>query len=48
MKVEQEATGFKPVVITLETKEELNELVAVLGASTECFSLYRQLSDLQK
>jgi hypothetical protein len=48
MKVEQEVKEFNPVVIVLETKEELQELIDVLGPATTCSELYCRLIETKK
>jgi len=55
MKVEQKEKGFNPVVITLESQEEVNLIAGLLGATTEtiagrygcnnCFEMYDVLSN---
>jgi len=52
MKVEQEESEFKPVVVTIETEDELRRLTNLLGSIPYCyvknnivFDLYSKLNE---
>ena len=49
MKVEQkEVPTFQPVVITIETREELKELVITMGNASGCYELWERLRDISE
>jgi coenzyme F420-reducing hydrogenase beta subunit len=48
MKVKQEKGTFRPVVITLETEEELNALIKSLYYAPGCLNLFERLDNIQK
>ena len=46
MKVDRKDTSFEPVVITIETREELEELVDTLGTGNGSERLWNKLRDI--
>ena len=49
MKIEQkEVPTFQPVVITIETRELLQEVVNTMGNSSGCYELWERLRDISE